>query len=89
MPPAGAAAGGRFPVPLAPGIVGRLPHAEEPSMRRGVELLLIHTTLSEDRPSARMRLRAVLGDALATMLVRALSQRRADTRRSSAPYKRM
>ena len=58
-------------------------------MRRGVQLLLIHTTLPEDRPSARARLSAALGDALATLLVTALSQRRADTRRSSAPYTRM
>jgi hypothetical protein len=66
-----------------------LGRADLESMRRGVKLLLLHTTLPDDRPSARTRLRAALGPALATLLIGALAQRRADARRSSAPYKRM
>jgi len=52
------------------------PPADLWNMRRGVRLLLLHTTLPDERPSAQMRLRAALGEALATMLVRALTQRR-------------
>ena len=89
MPPAGAAAGGRFHFPLEQGISGGTGRADVEAMRRGIHLLLLHTTLPDERPSARTRLRAALGDALATLLVGALTQRRAGARRSSAPYRRM
>jgi hypothetical protein len=88
MPPAGAAVGGRSLHP-GQGSCAAAPAPNLESMRRGVKLLLLHTTLPDERPSARARLRAALGPALATLLVGALTQRRAGERRSSPPYNRM
>jgi hypothetical protein len=55
-------------------------------MTRGIDLLLFHCAAIEERPSARARLQAVLGEALATLLIGALTQRRGGRRASSSPY---
>jgi hypothetical protein len=55
-------------------------------MARGVDLLLQHCAAFDERPSARLRLGAQLGEPLASLLVYALAQRRGGRRGSSAPY---
>jgi hypothetical protein len=86
MPPAGTPPAGGFFGPLGPGIASSVLGADLHHMTRGVQLLLLHCAVVEERPSARARLGAALGEALATRLVGALTQRRGGRRASSWPY---
>lgn len=73
-------------VPSGQGWGSGPPYADVEDMTRGVELLLRHCAAFDERPSARSRVSADLGEPLAALLVYALAQRRGGRRGSSAPY---